>query len=191
MTHIFIYDRDFGDTADPVCIIEVMEQKKSTAIHKDSLNVLFDERITYNFENLDPKKLAQGKISIEVYDSNMIRSNQLIGSFEFDLQTIYYSEHHELYQQWIGLTDVTDANEGVQGYLQVTAVVLGPNDEQFIHSESEETFGIKTGTDMKLLNVLMPPQIEQRGYTLNFNVWLAEKLIPLDKLTKTSDPYVK
>ena len=186
-----MYNRDFGDTADPVCIIEVLGQKKSTMIHKDSLNVLFDERITYNFENLDPKKLIQGKISIEVYDSNMIRSNKLIGSFEFDLQTIYYCEHHELYQQWIGLTDVTDANEGVQGYLQVTVVVLGPNDEQYIHSESEETFGIKAGTDMKLLNVLMPPQIEQRGYNLNFNVWLAEKLVALDTLSKTSDPYVK
>ena len=40
-----------------------------------------------------------------------VRPNELIGSFEFDLVSVYYNKHHELYKQWVALTDVTDANE--------------------------------------------------------------------------------
>lgn len=122
--------RDAGDTSDPMCEIKVMTTKKSTTIHKECLNVIFDERITFDFRALEPEQLNQGKCVIECYDANVLLKNELIGSFEFDLSQIYYRKHHELFKQWVALTDVTDANEGVQGYLQVTIVVLG---NEYIH----------------------------------------------------------
>ena len=37
-------------------------------------------------------------------------------------------------RQWVALTDVTDEHEGIQGYVKLSIVVLGPDDEQYIHS---------------------------------------------------------
>eukprot|EP00485_Elphidium_margaritaceum_P004276 CAMPEP_0202695866 /NCGR_PEP_ID=MMETSP1385-20130828/9321_1 /ASSEMBLY_ACC=CAM_ASM_000861 /TAXON_ID=933848 /ORGANISM="Elphidium margaritaceum" /LENGTH=1764 /DNA_ID=CAMNT_0049351945 /DNA_START=35 /DNA_END=5329 /DNA_ORIENTATION=- len=178
--------RDFGDTSDPVAEVTVMNVKKSTQIHKESLTVMFDERLTYDFKNLEPEELNQGKCIIEVFDANVIRKNVLIGSFEFDLTMVYYKQHHELYQQWVALTDVTGDNEGVQGYLQVTIVVLGPKDEQFIHPESEEF-----ETEGALLNVMMPPQVETDPHLLRVFVRQLDKLMVMDRLglRPSSDPY--
>jgi len=177
--------RDFGDTSDPVAEVSVMSTKKSTQIHKESLNVMFDERLTYTFKELEPEELNQGKCIIEVFDANLIRKNVLIGSFEFDLTQVYYKKHHELYKQWVALTDVTGDNEGVQGYLQVTIVVLGPKDEQYIHPPSEEM-----ETEGSLLNVMMPPQVEVNPHLLKVYIHQLDKLMIMDKLTKSSDPYV-
>ncbi len=178
--------RDFGDTSDPMCEISVMGQKKCTAIHKESLNVIFDERVHFSHKGLEPEELNQGRCTIDVYDANMIRRNVLIGSFEFDLLSIYYMEHHELFMQWVALTDVTDANEGVQGYLQVSISVLGPKDEMYIHDPSE-----LLSLDGGLLNVMMPPQIEQEPRLLSIHIYELDKLAIMDKLTKSSDPYVE
>ena len=146
---------------------------------------MFDERLTFEFRNLEPEELNQGKCIIEVFDANVIRKNVLIGSFEFDLTQVYYKKHHELYKQWVALTDVTGDNEGVQGYLQVTIVVLGPKDEQYIHPESEEW-----DTSGSLLNVMMPPQVETDPHLLKVYIHQLDKLMIMDKLTKSSDPYV-
>jgi len=177
--------RDFGDTSDPVAEVCVLGVKKSTQIHQESLNVIFDERLTFDFRALEPEELNQGTCLIEVFDANKIRSNVLIGSFEFDLSRVYYEKHHELYKQWVALTDVTGDNEGVQGYLQVTLVVLGPADEQFIHEESEAF-----ESEGSLLNVMMPPQVETDPHLLKVFVHQLDKLMSMDKLTKSSDPYV-
>ena len=72
-----------------------------------SLNVVFDERLTFDFKGLEPEELNQGKCIIDVFDANVIRKNVLIGSFEFDLTQVYYKKHHELYKQWVALMDVT------------------------------------------------------------------------------------
>ena len=90
------------------------------------------------------------------------------------METIYYKDHHEIYQQWVGLTYVTDSSEGVQGYLQVTIVVLGPKDEIYVHPESEVLAG--SGS---LMDVMMVPQIDfiQCDYVLIaiFSNWMVKK----------------
>ena len=204
-------DRGSSDTADPVCTVNVLNEKKSTKIFKESLNAVFDQRLTFEFENLKSNELSRGKIGLSVYDSNIVGFNTLIGSCELDIQKIYFNKYHELYQQWIAITDLNSKSKPISilendnndndddeqengrvhcsGYLLVTIVVLGPNDEQFIHPETEELLGVKTNEDIKLLNVLMPPQIEYRPYTLIFTVLRAEKLIPLDS-NGACDPYV-
>jgi len=177
--------RDAGDTSDPVCEVTVMDLKKSTQIHKEMLNVVFDERLTYTFKGLEPEELNQGKCIIECYDANVVKKNVLIGSFEFDLSNVYYKKHHEMYNQWVALIDTTGENQGVQGYLQVTIVVLGPNDEQYIHPESER---FQEGGG--LLDVLMPPQVETDPYELTVKIYELTKLMIMDKLSKSSDPFV-
>ena len=49
-----------------------------------------------------------------VFDANTWRRNVEIGSYEFDVKYVYAREGHELYRQWVVLTDLSDQHEGVQ-----------------------------------------------------------------------------
>ncbi|ETO35618.1 C2 domain containing protein, partial [Reticulomyxa filosa] len=165
--------------------IRVMDAKKTTSIIKENLNPLWDERLTFEFRNLEPEDLNQGKCKVMVYDANMLRRNVLIGSFEFDLVSIYYKKNHELFCQWVTLIDVTGQHEGVQGFLKVTIVVLGPGDEQYIHSEDE----MLELTD--LFKPLMPPSIDPDPWILKTYVWRYEHMAIADRTSSSSDPYVE
>src|SRR5262249_29268080 len=115
---------------------------------------------------LQPSEIEAGKITVAIFDANTFRRNELIGEraarrpvlrcpaarprapsraerratgqFEFDVQGVYYRQHHELFRQWVALTDITDEHEGIQGYLKLSLVVLGPGDEQHVHTAAEE-----------------------------------------------------
>ncbi len=43
-----------------------------------------------------------------------------------------------MYHTWVTLTDPTDEREGIMGYLFVDIVVLGPHDEEVMHTVSKK-----------------------------------------------------
>ena len=115
-----------------------------------------------------------------MFDANLLLKNQLIGAFQFDLTYVYLKEHHEVYHQWVGLMNEEAGHDeddvGVQGYLQLSVVVLGPGDKQKVHTPEEERQldeGVP-GEDatMKLSSLLMPPTIKQELHFLvvNFHI---------------------
>ncbi len=106
--------RDFGATSDPVCVVECMGKKENTKTHKKCLNVVFDEVLYFEFKDCFPNELETSKINISVFDANTIRRNELIGAYQFDLATVYYKPHHEVYKQWAALSDTTNKFEGIQ-----------------------------------------------------------------------------
>eukprot|EP01084_Bolivina_argentea_P233322 393023_1 len=168
--------RGWNSMSDPVVIIEVMNQTKSTEIKTNCINAIFDQVLFFEFKELEKQEINEGKCKISVFDANSMMRNVLIGSYEFDLSTIYFSnKYHEVYQQWIGLFDTTDENEGIQGYLRVSIVVLGPNDEQktheLIHEDEDET---------NLLSILLPPEIEQIPYLLSISIYECKDLCTSD-----------
>ena len=148
--------------------------------------MVFDERLTFDFKNKEGEEINQGTVLIECFDANVLLSNVLIGAFQFDLSMVYYKKHHELYKPWVALTDVTGEHEGVQGYLQVTIQVLGPKDEMYIHPASEEM-----DLEGSMLNVMMPPAVETTPNLLKIYVQQLNKLMIMDKLAKSSDPFVE
>jgi hypothetical protein len=181
--------RGIGDMSDPVVKVECFGMRKTTGIKHATLNPRWDECLYFEIADLDPKQLEMERISITVFDANTFRKNVVIGSYEFDASFVYYSDHHEIFRQWIGLSDITDAHEGVQGYLKVTIVCLGPGDEQKIHSFEEiDEFEQKSSDDV----VLMPPHIDQKGYILTLNFHCAQHLPNMDLgiLGGSCDPYV-
>ena len=114
---------------------------------------------------------------VSVFDANVVTKNELIGSYQFDVTFVYLKEHHELYHQWVGLmneeADHDEDDVGVQGYLQLSVVVLGPGDKQKVHTAEEEEalrFGDGPGdgedATMKITTLLMPPTIKQELHFL-------------------------
>lgn len=102
---------------------------------------------------------------MSVFDARSIRRNELIGSFQFDVSQVYLKEHHEVYKQWVGLVDEKNEEDaGCQGYLQLSVVVLGPGDRQYLHKE-EESADV-AGDDFVASLVMMPPTIKQELHFL-------------------------
>eukprot|EP01083_Nonionella_stella_P051226 136023_1 len=177
--------RGVGDMSDPVTKVEVLGQKRSTQIQKSCLSCVFDQVLTFEFPKLDANELQEGKIKIDVLDANTIRRNVLIGSYELDLTHVYFSKYHEIHRAWLALSDITDKHEGIQGYLRVSVVVLGPDDEQKIWDDEEDD------EEDDMLCVLMPPQIEQIGRLLKVQIFEVDDLISMDEVQFGSkcDPY--
>ena len=169
--------------SDPVIFVECLSEKKSTIIKKKCINAVWDQVLFFEFKNLDCQEINEGKCLISCFDANNLTRNVLIGSYEFDLANIYFNnEYHEIYKQWIGLFDVTDEfgvddndnddNNQCQGYIKLSIVVLGPNDEQKTHKLIDED-----DDETNLLSVLIPPIIEQTPYLLSISIYECKDII--------------
>jgi hypothetical protein len=171
--------------SDPVVKVECFGEIKHTRVLKQTLNGRFDEVLHFECFGLASKEIETSKVIIRVMDSNTLRRDFEIGSFEFDLSTIYYSLNHEIFNQWVALTNSTAQSIEVQGYLKVSLVCLGPGDEQFIHP-NEDAIDLSEEFD-----VLLPPKIEQIGYLVVFNFYNASDLIRTDFGLRgnSCDPY--
>lgn len=64
-----------------------------------------------------------------MFDSRVLRSDALIGSFSLDLGVIYGSEEHAIQNKWLLLTQEDMNKTGIKGYLQISASLVGPGDE--------------------------------------------------------------
>ena len=185
--------KDSGGTSDPVVTITIFDKKKSTKIISKTKNPRWDQVLYFELNGLEPDELSRGKALIQVYDADVISRNDLIGSFEFDLAWIYYRDHHEVYNQWIGLTnteeteeDVDDDEEekeedgidGIEGYLKLSITILGTGDEQYIHDEEEE---LAKEEKLEAGMILISPGIEQTPHLLTIKIYECREL------TKTDD----
>ena len=179
--------RGWNAMSDPVVVVEVMGQKQSTEIKKNTVNAVWDQVLFFEFKDLDAAAINEGKCTLSVFDANTISRNVLIGAYELDLATVYFhDEYHEIYKQWLGLFDTTDEYEGIQGYLRVSVVVLGPNDEQKTHKLVDDD-----ESESQLVSVLMPPSIEQSPYLLSVSIYEARDLSSDDVglFTEQCDPF--
>ena len=77
-----------------------MNKKAHTKIHKQTTSAVFDEVLVFELDSKSSKELNQASIILSVMDANTISRDVLIGSFQFDLSMVYFSEHHEIYKQW-------------------------------------------------------------------------------------------
>lgn len=175
-----LHPRDMGDTADPVAKITVTvgtkKISKTTKIFKNAFSCLWDQLFVFEFKNCTSDEIEGGRIDIGVYDANTVMRDVEIGSFGYDMTSVYYREHHELYRQWVALSDHSnEKNRGIQGYLKSSVTVLGPGDEQHIHGEDDED-----EEDQNMMGVLMPPHIEQKGKLLKVDIFRAEELPSMD-----------
>lgn len=182
-----IKGRGRTDMSDPVIRVSCMGNTQSTQIKKECANCIWDQVLFFEYKGLEAEEILQGKVQLECFDANTIMRDVLIGAFEFDVSQVYFNADHELHRQWVALTDTTNTYEGIQGYVRASIIVLGPNDEQKIHPLVEED-----EDETNLLQVLVPPEIEQIPKLLVISLYQCRNLPAMDVgiLGSQCDPYV-
>lgn len=136
------------------------------------------------------------KLRIEVMDHHTIGSNALIGEFEIDLVSVYFSENHALQHQWVALSNFKSNFEEIKGFLKFSASCVGPGDEQvpllpetIKKGDGKQLFGGGSGP-MSEGKVLMPPQIQTKGQQMIIKLVRAENLVKMDSLVGSIDAYL-
>ncbi|OQR94853.1 dysferlin-like protein [Achlya hypogyna] len=169
---------NFDGTSDPVCYVEVMGKKQKTSVKSQTFSCVFDEMLFFRFRNIGRKELEQATISVSVYDSNLLRPNIEIGTYQFDCMSVYCRPQREVYRQWLALVDhKSKTDKGVQGYLLVSLAIVGPGEAFPVHEPSTEA--AKEGADL----VLVPPSLQQQLHFLVVTVIAAEELPAMDAAT--------
>ena len=152
---------DPNGSCDPICYVSMLGKKKHTRSFKQRTAAVFDQTLFFNFNGLRKQQMEEAVITLGVYDVDTFTRDDLIGSFQFDVSSVYFQPHHELHDTWVGLTDPMDADDrGLQGYARVSVAVLGPGDKRHVWDcvEEEEMGG---GAEPQGL-ILMPPAVERR-----------------------------
>jgi hypothetical protein len=121
-------------------------------------------------------------------------SNAVVGAYQLDISSVYFSYGHELYRSWLTLSDPTDerymdnysiSREGLMGYLLVNVSVLGPTDEPIVHDvTTDKKAGATSGKS------LMPQKIKQYPQMLEVHIYKGENMPPLDMTSPDIDAYV-
>ena len=133
-----------------------------------------------------PAEFELEKLKIEVLDHNTLGPNALIGEFEIDLVSIYFSDLHALQHQWVALSNFKKNFEEIKGFLKFSASCVGPGDEQVAlqaetikKGDGKQMFGGGNGP-MSEGKVLLPPQIQTKGHQMLIKLVRAENLVKMD-----------
>ncbi|KAK1944253.1 Myoferlin [Phytophthora citrophthora] len=200
---------NLSGTSDPYCQVEILGKSRKTATRYDTLGCVFDEMLFFNFSNIGRHELREASIKvrqanfygavliltilflkISVYDKERILKDNLIGVYQLDCLSVYAQPDHELYRQWIAVHDnLNEKDRGIQGFLLVSVVVLGPGDSLRVHDreaemevELTEATGEKADDSPSTASplVLVPPSIELKLQFLVVRVLRAEHLPAMD-----------
>ena len=77
---------------------------------------MFDDVFFFQKRDMQPYELEEATVRVAIYDADTYTRDDLIGSVNFDLQSIYFRKNHEMYMQWVAVTDDENPlDKGVQG----------------------------------------------------------------------------
>ena len=112
---------NFDGTSDPFVEVRLLGQTAVTRTFKAVTSAVWDEKLFFRLDGATRDELARGTLTVEVFDENLLMARQAIGRFTTDFEHVYAKPGHELYREWVGLIDNTEAgDDGIQGYLQVS-----------------------------------------------------------------------
>jgi len=144
------------------------------------------EHMFFNKKINAPAEFELEKLKIEVVDHNTLLANSLIGEFEIDLVSVFFSDQHALQHQWVALSNFKKNFEEIKGFLKFSASCVGPGDAQiqlepetFKKGDGKQMFGGGNGP-MSEGKVLLPPQIQTKGQQMLIKLARAEHLVKMD-----------
>lgn len=110
-----------GDNIDPSVVIEIGDERKQTSV-KESTNAPFYNEY-FVFDVFAHKEVFLDKvIKLSVMHSKMLRSF-FIGSFKLDIWTVYKQPGHQFLNKWAQLTDPSNINTGVKGFVKCDIII--------------------------------------------------------------------
>ncbi|KAJ4459234.1 putative Growth hormone-regulated TBC protein 1 [Paratrimastix pyriformis] len=186
--------KDRNGLSDPVVYMKIRNrnfpqytQTNHTTTIKKTLTPYWDEFFLFDLK-MPREDFNHTQLVFDVYDANTVFRNELIGSYEFDLQRIHGNKGHEYHRQWIGITNFDKAGSEIQGYLRVSISALLPGEVPPSHEEGEDDEEVE-GDDLQKM-VLLPPQIPLTGYRLCLRCLRGAKLPDMD-VGGGCDPFLR
>ena len=159
------------DVPDPICTVQILKDKKSTMKQKETFSPHFDQLLTFRL-TLSAQQFESEKIKITVFDTNSSLRNDPLGSYSFDVSSIYNQTDHEIYNQWTGLFNPKFVSQGIKGYIKLSIAVLAPDDIKKHHDPRDAAEG-----DEGAMKVILPPFIQYSYKQLVVNV-LSTRYLP-------------
>ncbi|XP_077866920.1 uncharacterized protein LOC144355725, partial [Saccoglossus kowalevskii] len=162
-----------GANIHPVCKVTVANQTKMTRVKHSTNTPIWQEIFFFNF-HMSPAELFDEVIGIQVFNSRKLRSDALIGGFNFDIGMVYEESQHSFLNKWLLLTGSDESQSGVKGYCKISVCVLGSGDEAptFKKSQGDE--------DDIESNLLRPAGIQLRKATFILRAYRAEDIPQMD-----------
>lgn len=166
---------------------------KQTRVKHSTNKPYFDETFFFNFDER-PNELFDQLVTFEVYNAKGFLSDALLGTFQFDVGTIYFEDNsHAIVRKWLLMTAPEDNEEkegageakGASakpggppaGYVKITAFVLGPGDEL---PEKCKGSGKGDGDEDIESNLLRPAGVTLRPATFLVKIYHAEDVPQMD-----------
>jgi len=188
-----------GSNLDPAVRVQIGKQMFTTRPKRGTTRPYWNELLFFNFHEA-PSTLFWEMVDISCTNTGLFKKDSLIGSFQFDVGSVYEEDGHSFMHKWVMLTDPVNRSKGVQGYIKISISVLGPGDEAPLPKPLDESEDIEN-------NLLKPAGVDLDPIDLTCKIFMAEDLPQmdvsletglkaLDKLTGQEgksfcDPYVK
>ncbi|XP_057656510.1 otoferlin-like isoform X1 [Diorhabda carinulata] len=127
-----------GINMDPIVCIQVGDQKKYTSVKESTNCPYYNEYFVFDF-HMPPIMLFDKIITLSVLQSrNFLRGKKFLGSFKFDVGTVWAEPDHQFYHKWAVLTDPDDIAGGPKGYLKCDISVIGKGDSVKVPPKSDK-----------------------------------------------------
>jgi len=132
-----------NQSCDPVVVAQLdfpsdlIPYYQNTPRKHNTTNPLFDYTMIFDKKNVVAADAEHAVLTLKVKDFNVLKRDEYIGQFDFNLSAIYARKNHEYFNQWCALMDVRQETERPCGYMKVTVTVLVNDDEMAVHSEQE------------------------------------------------------
>ncbi|KAM3144321.1 hypothetical protein pb186bvf_003485 [Paramecium bursaria] len=184
---------------DPLICIEGFKQKKYStqkAGASPTCTTLWNEHFHFTQRFAEGRLLNSCQIKFTVLDHKLFGSDAIIGIYDLDFSTVYLQENHALLHKWVGLINPQKDFNQITGFIKISINIVGEGDKQTTlcqENEIEVRSKIDQGKDQNIFgdgNLLLPPHIQARGQQLKITLLRAEKLIRMDNLLGSIDPFV-
>eukprot|EP00755_Sulcionema_specki_P005620 Sspe_Gene.33266::Locus_16253_Transcript_1_1_Confidence_1.000_Length_6061::g.33266::m.33266 len=159
--------------------VRFQRESKTTKIQESSGPMpYFDEEFSFTVRN--PNNLFwHENFMVDVYDQGRFHlGSTRLGGFSFEIKNIYTQPGHEYYRRWVALTR-GNGDWAVRGYLQITVMVIGPQDDFPDHDDEDDH------EDDSMDNVLQPKRTALQQIHLVSRVYRAEDLPRMDISLRT------
>lgn len=130
---------DKAGTSDPYVKITCANAPPQVTQKKFKTNAgVWNQSFTFAGVAMNQYELESFELIVEVYDHNAVFANELIGKTSFGLSTLYRNLNHEFFRIWVALFNPDLQNYDVQGYLQISCFIVGPNERPPAHSMEDD-----------------------------------------------------
>ncbi|NWZ89428.1 FR1L4 protein, partial [Nesospiza acunhae] len=117
-----------GVDINPFVVVKVGEEKRHTATQKSTNCPFYNEYFLFDF--YEPRDILLHRlIEISVFHSKKIPFlGTCIGTFKMDVETVYSQPDHRFFQKWAVISDPTDTQAGVKGFVKCNISVSARGD---------------------------------------------------------------